>query len=190
MSTHVLPVSITLTVLNPQRLLHGSEPLHRFDRAGGTIGSQGAWRLHDRATRILPVHCEIIWHEGHFCVIDHSGDSFMNDNDTVLLPGTRIRLRHNDRLQIGDYHIAIRLLSVDEQTPEHSGAHNPLSPLQNTQVMCPLQVLGAPVTETVCVHRTSAPEAEDERDPLAYLDKAAHGRIDPAIAGIFGEEVR
>jgi len=190
MSTQVLLPSITLTVLNPQRLLHGSEPLHRFDRAGGTIGGQGTWRLHDREARILPVHCEILWHEGHFCVIDHSGNSFMNSSDTVLLPGTRIRLRHNDRLQIGDYHIAIRLLSVDEQTPGQSGAHNPLSPLQSKQAMCPLQVLGALVTQTVSVHHARAPEAADERDPLAYLDRAAHARIDPAIAEIFGEEVR
>lgn len=190
MSTQALLPSITLTVLNPQRLLHGSEPLHRFDRAGGTIGSQGTWRLHDRHARILPVHCQIIWHEGHFCVIDHSGNSFMNGSDTALLPGTRIRLRHNDRLQIGEYHIAIRLLSVDKQTPEQSGVHNPLSPLQSTQPMCPLQVLGAQVTQTVSAHRALAPEAEDERDPLAYLDKAAHARIDPAIAEIFGEEVQ
>ncbi|MEE9945152.1 MAG: hypothetical protein PBV00_12600 [Pseudomonas asiatica] len=83
MSTNVLSPSVTLTVLNPEKLLHGSEPRHRFDRAGGSIGSQGAWRLHDRGVRILPVHCEIGWHEGHFCIIDHSGKSFMNGSDTA-----------------------------------------------------------------------------------------------------------
>lgn len=87
MSTNVLSPSVTLTVLNPEKLLHGSEPRHRFDRAGGSIGSQGAWRLHDRGVRILPVHCEIGWHEGHFCIIDHSGKSFMNGSDTQLLSG-------------------------------------------------------------------------------------------------------
>ncbi|CAB5630321.1 FHA domain-containing protein [Pseudomonas asiatica] len=109
MSTNVLSPSVTLTVLNPEKLLHGSEPRHRFDRAGGSIGSQGAWRLHDRGVRILPVHCEIGWHEGHFCIIDHSGKSFMNGSDTQLLSGTPVRLRHNDRLQMGDYQIAIHL---------------------------------------------------------------------------------
>ncbi|UQB79308.1 hypothetical protein KI429_06730 [Pseudomonas shirazica] len=91
MSTNVLSSSVTLTVLNPEKLLHGSEPRHRFDRAGGSIGSQGAWRLHDRGVRILPVHCEISWHEGHFCIVDHSGKSFMNGSDTQLLSGTRTR---------------------------------------------------------------------------------------------------
>ncbi|MBA6112266.1 FHA domain-containing protein [Pseudomonas asiatica] len=117
MSTNVLSPSVTLTVLNPEKLLHGSEPRHRFDRAGGSIGSQGAWRLHDRGVRILPVHCEIGWHEGHFCIIDHSGKSFMNGSDTQLLSGTPVRLRHNDRLQMGDYQIAIHLGEDEERQP-------------------------------------------------------------------------
>ncbi|MFK0310274.1 FHA domain-containing protein [Pseudomonas sp. NPDC090233] len=189
MSTHVFSPSITLSVLNPEILLHGNEPLRCFDRAGGSIGSQGTWLLNDRKAGILPVHCEVGWHEGYFCIVDHSGKSFMNGSDTALPSDTPIRLKHNDRLQVGDYHIAIRLFSMDEQRPEHSGATNPLSALQGTQQVCPLQVLGKPVTDIVNVHRTPMLEP-DERDPLAYLDRAAHARVDPAIAEIFGEEAR
>ena len=141
MSTNVLPSSITLTVLNPEKLLQGSEPRHRFDRAGGSIGSQGAWRLHDRGVRILPVHCEIGWHEGHFCIIDHSGKSFMNGSYSQLLSGTPIRLRHNDRLQMGDYQIAIHL-GEDEVEPEPHTGRDPLCELGVNQQMCPLQILG------------------------------------------------
>ncbi|MBO2891338.1 FHA domain-containing protein [Pseudomonas asiatica] len=138
MSTNVLPSSITLTVLNPEKLLQGSEPRHRFDRAGGSIGSQGAWRLHDRGVRILPVHCEIGWHEGHFCIIDHSGKSFMNGSDSQLLSGTPIRLRHNDRLQMGDYQIAIHL-GEDEVEPEPHTGRDPLCELgvmTSTRIRC------------------------------------------------------
>lgn len=192
MSTPVPSPRLTLAVLNPESLLHGSEPQHRFDKAGGTLGTQGRWRLHDREARILPVHCEIRWHEGYFCLIDHSSKSFMNGSDTALLSGTPIRLKHNDRLQIGDYQIAIRLCGEDEveERPELHSANNPLSALQATQRLCPLQVLGAATADTLNVFRASEPEHTDELDPQAYLDRAAQSRIDPTIAEIFGREMR
>ncbi|MFV7435008.1 MULTISPECIES: FHA domain-containing protein [Pseudomonas] len=169
--------------------MHGSEPRHRFDRAGGSIGSQGAWRLHDRGVRILPVHCEIGWHEGHFCIIDHSGKSFMNGSDTQLLSGTPVRLRHNDRLQMGDYQIAIHL-GEDEEEPQPHTRRDPLSELGVDQQMCPLQVLGVPITDIAGFFQASMPGPVDELDPLAYLDRAAQARVDPAIVEIFGKEVQ
>ncbi|WP_313644752.1 hypothetical protein [Pseudomonas sp.] len=89
MSTNVLFPSLTLTVLNPETLLHGSEPQHRIDKAGGTLGTQATWRLHDREDRILPLHCEIRWHEGHFCIIDQAAVPraiFRHRNKPTLQP--------------------------------------------------------------------------------------------------------
>jgi type VI secretion system FHA domain protein len=194
MSTNVLSPSITLVILNPEKLHHGTEPQHRFDSAGGTLGRQGAWRLHDRESRILPTHCEVRWHEGHFCLIDHSGSSFMNGNDSALICGTPIRLRHNDRLRIGDYQIAINLLGNDamERVPQLHNAcdKDPLFELRMTQQQCPLQVLGAPTIELLNALQRDEHQLIDELDPLAYLDKAAQARIDPEIARIFGEVVQ
>lgn len=192
MSTNVLQPGITLAVLNPEKLLHGSEPQHRFDKAGGSVGSQGTWRLHDGKARILPVHCQVSWHEGHFCVIDHSGESFMNGSDAPLLSGTHIRLRHNDRLQIGEYQVAIRLCheSEGEGDSQQHAANDPLSQLQLKQQMCPLQVLGTPATDLLSFLGAAQAASADERDPLAYLEKAAAARVDPAIAEIFGKEVK
>ncbi|MDI6934665.1 FHA domain-containing protein [Serratia sp. Se-PFBMAAmG] len=194
MSTNVLSPSITLVILNPEKLHHGTEPQHRFDRAGGTLGRQGAWQLHDRESRILPAHCEIRWHEGHFCLIDHSGSSFMNGHDTALISGTPIQLRHNDRLQIGDYQIAIHLLGHDEtkRMPQlHTASDkDPLWEQRMTQQPCPLQVLGVPTLERFDSFQTSEPKPLGELDPLAYLDRAARARIDPNIARIFGKEAQ
>lgn len=192
MSTNVLFPSLTLTVLNPETLLQGSEPQHRIDKAGGTLGTQATWRLHDREDRILPLHCEIRWHEGHFCIIDHSSKSYMNGSDTALLSGTPIRLKHNDRLQIGDYQIAIRLCDKDEpeEKSELHSANNPLSALQASECLCPLQALGAPTGATLRIFHLPEHEPIDEIDPQAYLDRAAQARIDPAIAEIFGREMR
>ena len=192
MSTNVPSLGLTLCVLNPQTLLHGSEPQHRFDKAGGTLGTQGTWRLHDREGRMLPVHCEIRWHEGHFCIIDHSAKSYMNGSDTALPSGTPIRLRHNDRLRIGDYQIAICLRDEDEagEKPELHSANNPLSALQAKQRQCPLQVLGASTTDALGLFQAPEPEHTDELDPQAYLDRVSQSRIDPSIAEIFGKGVR
>lgn len=194
MSTNVLSPSITLVILNPEKLHHGTEPQHRFDSAGGTLGRQGAWQLHDRESRILPAHCEIRWHEGHFCLIDHSGSSFMNGNDTALISGTPIRLRHDDRLQIGDYQIAIHLLGHDEtkRMPQLHTAYDkdPLSEQRMMHQHCPLQVLGVPTNGLFNSVHTREPKPLDELDPLAYLDRAAQARIDPEIARIFGKEAQ
>ena len=190
MSPHVPSPNLTLAVINPENLLHGSEPQHRFDKAGGTLGTEATWRLHDRDARILPVHCEISWHEGHFCIIDHSGNSYMNGCGTALLSDTPVRLRHNDKLQIGDYRIAIRLCSEDEEKPEPLSANNPLSALQSTQRLCPLQVLGTPATDELAMFQALKPVPMDELDPQAYLDRVAQARVDPSIAEIFGKERR
>lgn len=190
MNTNVLQPGITLAVLNPEKLLHGNEPHHRFDKAGGTVGSQGTWRLHGGKARILPVHCQVSWHEGHFCVIDYSGESFMNGSDAALLSGTHIRLRHNDSLLIGEYQVVIRLCHASEDDPQQHAANDPLSQLRLKQQVCPLQALGSPAPALLGF--LGAPQAApaDERDPLAYLEKAAAARVDPAIAEIFGKGAR
>lgn len=192
MSTNVLLPGLSLVILNPEKLHHGTEPQHRFDMAGGTLGRQGDWRLHDRQSHILPTHCEIRWHEGHFCLIDHSsGSSFINGNDTALPSGIPIRLRHNDKLHIGDYQIAIHLLGhyQADSVPRLPMASDkdPLLGQRMTQPQCPLQVLGAPAIDLPDSLKTGEPPIQDELDPLAYLDKAAHARIDPDIARLFAK---
>lgn len=185
MSTDSLCTGITLAILNPDRLLHGSEPLHHFTRAGGSIGSRGSWQLQDGQARILHVHCEIGWHEGEFCIVDHSGTSFINDSDTPLQAGIRVRLKSHDRLRIAEYLIGVSLLRRDDCNPAAMANNGVLAELQETAQSCPLQVLGTAPIDPLCFLQAAAPETSDELDPLALLERAAQNRIDPAIAALF-----
>src|SRR5215467_403744 len=99
MNGSVAPRHITLVVNNPETLQYGSTPRYRFDRAGGTIGCRSAnWILVDRSDRIAPIHCEIGQADGHFCVIDRSGQTRLNDAGAPLSQGVGARLSDGDIL--------------------------------------------------------------------------------------------
>ena len=103
-------MNLTLVISNPAQLLHGHVPTHRFDRKGGSIGSStGDWRLRDRSHRVHPQHCQVLWHEGHFCVIDQCGHTYVNGHDLPLGRGTTVRLSEGDFLQIGAYRVIAHL---------------------------------------------------------------------------------
>ena len=63
--------TLTLSITNLDQLQHNVTGRHQFDCTGGTIGSASAtWRINDREQTVAPIHCEIRWIEGSFCVID------------------------------------------------------------------------------------------------------------------------
>lgn len=112
---------IALVVANPQALQHGSTPRHRFDAAGGTIGSQGAnWTLVDKAGRVLPVHCEIRHSDDAFCVIDRSGHTYVNDARDPLGAMVGARLSDGDVLHIGPYQVTVHLDDARHAMPDAS----------------------------------------------------------------------
>ncbi|MDE1139876.1 type VI secretion system-associated FHA domain protein TagH [Paraburkholderia tropica] len=101
---------IALVVTNPHLLQHGCTPRHSFDRTGGTIGCRGAnWILADRSDLIQPIHCEILMKDGGFCVVDRSGQTFINGNDTPLGHLVAAQLSDGDLMQIGPYRVSVHL---------------------------------------------------------------------------------
>ncbi|MCO7567091.1 FHA domain-containing protein [Pseudomonas sp. S 311-6] len=102
--------TLTLSIGNLEQLEHGVTARHRFDCNGGTIGSQGAdWLLWDRARGIQPIHCEIRWIEGSFCVIDHCNQTFLNDSPLSLGQRPPVRLPEGSCLRIGAYRVQVHL---------------------------------------------------------------------------------
>ncbi|NER60167.1 FHA domain-containing protein [Pseudomonas sp. MAFF212428] len=90
MNRHTPNPGLTLAISNPAKLMHGCTAYHRFTRQGGSLGGQQCdWHLQDRAQRIHPRHCEVCWREDGFCVIDHSGQTYLNGNDLSLRPVLR-----------------------------------------------------------------------------------------------------
>lgn len=183
MSQHKPSPGLTLAISNPGVLMHGCKAFHRFTRQGGTLGSQQCdWHLLDRTLRIHPLHCEIRWREDSFCVIDHSGQTYMNGSDLSLSPGTHVRLRSKDQLQIGDYLIIACVDEADEHTGTLSVVQHSLTELLNGE-QCPLMELtrrcDTPTTQVI----DSPPEQGAALDPLAALEAATreaqgHGLFD------------
>lgn len=178
---------ITLTVANPGQLMQGCTVSHRFDWRGGTVGRQQCdWQLFDRAQGIHPLHCEVRWREGTFCVMDRCGQTFVNDHQASLPPGLWVRLGALDSLRIGEYRIRLQLHD------SHSSDEHSLNQLLDHQ-RCPLRALGRPLEPVT-------PPTEDwvaRFDPLAALDaNKRHARRPCSISDLldsrrlFVEETR
>ncbi|QCI11867.1 FHA domain-containing protein [Pseudomonas putida] len=106
--------TLTLSIVNYQQLQHGMSRHHRFDREGGTIGTQAAdWRLLDNCKRVRPIHCEIRWAEDSFCAVDHCNRTFLNSSSRSLGQSGPMRLKDGDQLRIGNYLIQVH---YQEQT--------------------------------------------------------------------------
>jgi len=112
---------LALVVTNPEMLRLRSMPRHGFGLSGGTIGASGAdWLLADSAGRIRPQHCEIVWDDGAFCLVDRSGQTFVNDSHNALGQDVSVRLRDGDILHIGPYRVAVHLQEDAHTLPDPS----------------------------------------------------------------------
>lgn len=101
--------TLTLTITNLEALEQGVALWHQFNRKGGTIGSLNAhWRMNDRDRRVQPIHCEIRWQEGCFCVIDLCNQTYLNGSRTSLGNDAPTKLIDGDELYIGAYRLRVR----------------------------------------------------------------------------------
>ncbi|WP_239952143.1 type VI secretion system-associated FHA domain protein TagH [Dyella terrae] len=190
-----------LVVTNPQSLQHGSTPRHRFDRTGGTIGCRAAnWILADRQDRIEPIHCEICLEDGHFCVVDRSGQTHINGAHAPIGLGVGARLSEGDTLLVGPYVLTVHLHDVEDASGDPSSSS--VDELFGGQGHDLLGAVGdvfqasatpAPMQEGLAAfHALSVPDASrTDLDPLHALDAAereaaplALGPLDPTHYGL------
>ncbi|WP_275288546.1 type VI secretion system-associated FHA domain protein TagH [Halomonas elongata] len=103
--------AITLVVTNSERLEGRSTSSHVFPAAGGTLGSAVAddWLLQDHAGRVRPGHAEIQRLDGRFCLVDRSGQTFVNRATLPIGRERRVALRDGDELQVGEYRLRVHL---------------------------------------------------------------------------------
>jgi len=110
---------IYLTITNPGQLLPDIIPRIDFDQSGGTIGSKGAnWSLSDIKHRIAPIHCEIQWVEGSFCLIDRSGQTYLNNSTESLGISHIAQLNDGDIIGIGPYRILAYFNEIQNRLPD------------------------------------------------------------------------
>ncbi|MBK5011302.1 FHA domain-containing protein [Pseudomonas sp. S60] len=165
--------TLTLSITNLDQLQHNVTARHQFDRTGGTLGSAGAtWRINDREQIIAPIHCEIRWIEGSFCVIDCCQRTYLNDSYDSLGSLAPRRLLEGDQLRVGTYRLQVQFTRADarsvedlfrfeQRTLDHWLLEAPANPWQPTS--------GAKhVVADICT--AFAPGIGN--DPLAALDTA------------------
>jgi len=165
--------TLTLSITNLDQLQHNVTTRHQFDCTGGTIGSAGAtWLINDREQTVAPVHCEIRWMEGSFCVIDRCQRTYLNDSHDSLGSLAPRRLLDGDQLRIGAYRLQVQLSQADARSLEDL-----FSPEQRTLDHWLVEV---PVnarqptsgTTQVVADICSAFASGIGNDPLAALDNA------------------
>ncbi|MFK3815367.1 FHA domain-containing protein [Pseudomonas sp. NPDC089407] len=165
---------MTLSIINLEQLQHNVNARHQFDYAGGTIGSAGAtWLINDREHTVAPIHCEIRWLEGAFCVIDLCQRTYLNDSLDSLGAISARRLREGDRLRIGAYRLQAQLSQADVRS-----LADLISPEETTfdqwMLERPAQASQpALATSEAAVEICSVFEQGVGNDPLAALDTVA-----------------
>ncbi|MBP0714320.1 type VI secretion system-associated FHA domain protein TagH [Burkholderia sola] len=201
---------LSLVVANPQALQKGSLPRHTFDTAGGTIGSANAsWVLADRGQRVRPQHCQIIFEDGAFVVVDTCGLTRINDHHEPIGSNACVALSEGDQLHIGPYLLAVNLhddshglangdrhlaqYELDEllNAPDaRLDTYLPDGPMQSAQSidtpsviegMAEFQALAAPQRLDTALDPLAALEAAEQRQH-ASLD--AHGVLDTRHYGL------
>jgi len=98
---------LSLVVLNSEQLDGHCQVQHQFAMAGGTLGAaeQDDWQLRDRLGAVLPAHARVEWLDGHFCLLDLSGQTFINGATAPIGRGRRVQLAQGDELGIGPYRL-------------------------------------------------------------------------------------
>ncbi|XQU08260.1 type VI secretion system-associated FHA domain protein TagH [Halomonas sp. LY9] len=103
--------AITLVVLNSEQLEGRSSSSHVFYEAGGSLGSSDAddWLLQDHVGLIRPQHAEILKIDGKFCLVDASGQTYINRATLPVGRNRKVALRDGDELIVGEYRLKVHL---------------------------------------------------------------------------------
>lgn len=168
--------TVTLSITNLDQLQHDVIARHQFDCKGGTIGSaRASWRINDRAQTVAPLHCEIRWLEGSFCVIDHCHRTYLNDSSTSLETLEPRCLVEGDYLRIGAYRLQVQYTQDQACTRSLADLFNPdrrvLDRLIAQEPATPWPA--KPSAPQPAVEICSVFKAAMGNDPLAALDAAA-----------------
>ncbi|WP_111642402.1 type VI secretion system-associated FHA domain protein TagH [Marinimicrobium alkaliphilum] len=103
-----------------------SQPSHTFGEQGGTIGrgAGNTWVLADPERILSSRHCELVFQNNHYQIIDLSTNgTFLNQSSEPLGKGSRASLTHGDSISLGDYSFAVEMSAAC--TPD------PLSPFDD-----------------------------------------------------------
>ena len=104
------PVALTLQVRNMAQLANGGPLSVVLDRRSATIGRAGStdWSLPDPELHISGRHCDILFRNGGYELVDNSTNGTFVNDDVQRLSGPH-PLRDGDLIRIGKYEVVARL---------------------------------------------------------------------------------
>ncbi|MCA1662313.1 MAG: type VI secretion system-associated FHA domain protein TagH [Novosphingobium sp.] len=104
------PMALTLSLRNATRLANGAPVSLVLDRRSATIGraSSTDWSLPDPELHISGRHCDILFRNGGYELVDNSTNGTFVNNDSRRLTGPH-PLRDGDLIRIGKYEVGVRL---------------------------------------------------------------------------------
>ena len=103
-----MPLLVTIQKAPDSAIL--KETSKTFVNEGGTIGrgQNNNWVLDDPARFLSNTHCEILYEDGQFYIIDHSTNgTFYNGSSEPIGKGEKIPVHNNDSFILGDYEFSI-----------------------------------------------------------------------------------
>lgn len=108
---------LSLVVLNSEQLEGGIQVQYQFDEQGGTLGAsaQDDWQLKDRLGAVLPAHARIELQDGHFCLCDLSGQTFINGATSPIGRARKVHLEQGDELVVGPFRLRVYLGRVQAE---------------------------------------------------------------------------
>ena len=104
------PLALTLQVRNLAQLANGGPLSVVLDRRSATIGraSSTDWSLPDADLHISGRHCDILFRNGGYELVDNSTNGTFVNDDAKRLSGPH-RLRDGDLIRIGKYEVIVQL---------------------------------------------------------------------------------
>jgi type VI secretion system FHA domain protein len=123
------PLALTLSLRNATQLANGGPISLVLDRRSATIGraSSTDWSLPDPELHISGRHCDILFRNGGYELVDNSTNGTFVNNEQRRLTGPH-RLRDGDVIRIGKYEVNVRLgPPPGEAAPAKPGTISPVS---------------------------------------------------------------
>jgi type VI secretion system protein ImpI len=181
MNQSIIPTqSLVFHIMNPANIEGGTLPRYSFDHLGGTIGSQGAnWLLNDYSGSIASIHAEIRVEHGQFCLIDRSGQTYINGNSEPMGLNRIIQLTDGDHLLMGKYKVQVQFNNESSrhiERPQDIAIAELLDPMtgrRESEYLMNLQPLLAEykepqeAKEPLAALGHSRADQQDNRDPLS-----------------------
>ena len=106
------PLALSLTIRNATKLENGSPIVLVLDRRSATIGRANStdWPLPDPDLHISSRHCDVLFRNGGYELVDNSTNGTFINSPTTRLTGPH-RLKSGDVIHIGRYEVRAELVA-------------------------------------------------------------------------------